>query len=122
MLYSRDHVWIDESDPGNARVGITSYFSGSRNPVPIPAPIDFNIISFRADVPVRDINMDPEGPGYIAVVSCTNPTQLANLMNAREYSDYCGGTDETWNAANNPVRCPPDPYIQGQTFALIEGS
>ena len=122
MLYSRDHVWIDEGDPGNARVGITSHFNGSQNPVPILAPIDFSIVSFRADVLVRDINRDPEGAGYIAVVCCTDPAQLANLMSAGEYRDYCEGTDERWNVANNPVRCPPDPYIQGQTFAMIEGS
>ena len=122
MLYSLDHVWIDERDPGNARVGITSCFSGSRNPVPILAPVDFSIVSFRADVPVRNINRDPEGAGYIAVVSCTDPAQLAYLMSSGEYRDYCEGIDETWNASNNPVRFPPDPNVQGQTFATIEGS
>jgi glycine cleavage system H lipoate-binding protein len=122
MLYSRDHVWIDATDPGRARIGITSFFGGVRNPVPIPAPVDFTIIIFRDDIPLHDLRDDPEGAGYIAVVSCTDISQLAGLMSASEYADFCEGVDEVWNATNNPVRFPPDPYTAGQTFATVEGA
>ena len=122
MLYSRDHVWIDERDPGNARVGITSYFSGRHNPVSIPAPVDFTVVSFRADITLRELLDYPESTGFIATVSCSDTSQFLGLMSPADYRDYCRGIDEEWNATNNPVRCPPDPYIAGQTFATIEGA
>jgi glycine cleavage system H lipoate-binding protein len=122
MLYSRDHVWIDESDPARAKVGITSQFSGDMDPVPIRAPVDFSIVSFRDNIPLRELNGDPEGAGYIAVVNCSNPAQLRNLMTAAEYRVFCQGVDDSWSATNNPVRFPPDPYVEGETFATVNGS
>ena len=122
MLYSRDHVWIDESNPIHARIGITSHFGGDSDPVPIAVPVDMSIISFRDNIPLRDLNGDPEGAGYIAVVTCTNPSQLQNLMTEAEYRVFCQGVDETWNAANNPDRFPRDSYVEGQVFARVNGS
>jgi glycine cleavage system H lipoate-binding protein len=124
MLYSRDHVWIDETDPARAKVGVTRYFRGDASPAAIPAPVDMAIVSFRDHIPLHDLNSDPEGAGYIAVVSCTDSSQLVNLMTRAVYEAYCrrNGADDTWNITNNPVRFPPDPYTEGQTFAEIEGS
>ena len=122
MLYSRDHVWIDESDPSRARVGITRFFGGPGDPVAVRAPVDFSIIDFRANIPLRDLNGDPEGAGYIATVNCSDTTQFAGLMDPGEYRDYCENIDDVWNATNNPARCPPDPYETGDTFATIEGA
>jgi glycine cleavage system H lipoate-binding protein len=114
MLYSQNHVWIDERDPDNARVGLASYFSGSRNPAAIPAPVDFTIVSFRTNVPLRDINSDPEGTGYIAVVSCTDPSQFENLMSAGEYSVYCEeGADEDLERIQQSCSISPGPLRAG---------
>ena len=45
-------------------------------------------------------------------------------MTRQEYVDFCNrqGQDETWNAANNPERYPPDPYTQGDPFATVNGA
>ena len=55
------------------------------------APIDGVVVEVNSDLEATpdEINKDPHGAGWIAVIEFTDPGQLDGLMDAAAYEDLC---------------------------------
>jgi len=117
LLYSREHIWV-RVDGDLATVGITDYAQeqlGEIHAVELPAvdssverdepfghiesvkgvvelvsPVTGEVISANEDLTddVGIINSDPHDTGWIVVVEMTDPEELDDLLDAKEYNDF----------------------------------
>ncbi len=117
LLYSREHIWV-RVDGDLATIGITDYAQeqlGEIHAVELPAvdssverdepfghiesvkgvvelvsPVTGEVISANEDLTddVGIINSDPHDTGWIVVVEMTDPEELDDLLDAKEYNDF----------------------------------
>ena len=117
LLYSREHIWV-RIDGDLATIGITDYAQeqlGEIHAVELPAvdssverdepfghiesvkgvvelisPVTGEVISANEDLTddVGIINSDPHDTGWIVVVEMTDPEELDDLLDAKEYHDF----------------------------------
>ena len=117
MKFTKDHDWIKTDGP-IATVGITAYAAeqlGDVVFVEVPdigrkvavgdglavvesvkaasdvyAPISGEVVEANGDLAAapETVNADPEGKGWFAKLSLSDPSQLDSLMNRADYDAY----------------------------------
>ena len=123
LLFSREHTWV-RTDGNIATIGITDYAQealGEIFSVDLPnvdtyveqdepfgsiearktvsvlvSPISGDVISVNEDLSddVVIINSDPYNTGWMIVVAMSDSSELDDLLNADEYSDFIEEDEE----------------------------
>ncbi len=123
LLFSREHTWV-RTDGNIATIGITDYAQealGEIFSVDLPnvdtyveqdepfgsiearktvtelvSPISGDVISVNEDLSddVGIINSDPYNTGWMIVVAMSDSSELDDLLNADEYSDFIEEDEE----------------------------
>ncbi|MBI1820482.1 MAG: glycine cleavage system protein GcvH [Nitrospirae bacterium] len=117
LKFSTDHEWV-KKEGKRATIGITDFAQESLGDIvfietpetnielsaeeeimeiestkttsPVLAPISGKIIEVNQELKERPelINEDPYGLGWIAVIEMSDPSELDNLMDYKEYEEF----------------------------------
>ncbi|HXN05580.1 MAG TPA: glycine cleavage system protein GcvH [Nitrospiria bacterium] len=117
VKFTKDHEWV-RAEGKRATVGITDFAQESLGDIvfvemseadqelskedeiteiestkttsPVYTPVSGKLVEINQELKERPelINEDPYGTGWIAVVEMSDPSELDDLMTAREYEDF----------------------------------
>jgi len=117
LLYSREHTWV-RVDGDLATIGITDYaqeelgeifsveiplvdtyvehdepfgtIESSKTVAELISPVSGDVISINEELSddVGIVNSDPYNTGWMIIVSLSDLSELDNLLDSMEYSDY----------------------------------